>query len=90
MDPEHVDPATNSTYSRAPSAEDLARLCESLNRAGARYVVVGGFAMRAAGYDRTTMDVDLLVDASEENESRVYEALRCLPVTTAACRRADR
>ena len=41
--------------------------------------MVSGFAMCAAGYDRRTMDIDLLIDASVENEARVYQALNSLP-----------
>lgn len=48
--------------SREPSVEDLVELCRQLNGSGARYNVIGGFAMRAAGYDRHTIDVDLLID----------------------------
>ena len=44
-----------------------------------RYVVIGGFAIRAAGYNRRTMDVDLLVAADADNESRVFAALATLP-----------
>jgi hypothetical protein len=29
--------------------------------------VIGGFAIRAAGYDRRTMDIDLLIDLSPDN-----------------------
>ena len=64
---------------REPSVEDLVSLCRKLNAAGARYLVVGGFAIRAAGYDRRTMDIDLLVDVSGDNESRVLSVLRTLP-----------
>jgi hypothetical protein len=35
---------------REPSLEDLAKLCGDLNAAGAKYVVVGGFAIIQAGY----------------------------------------
>ncbi len=65
--------------SREPSVEDLVRLCGNLNEVGARYVVIGGFAMRAAGYDRRTMDIDLLIDTDLENEAKVYSALALLP-----------
>jgi hypothetical protein len=41
--------------------------------------VVGGFAVIEAGFPWLTQDVDLLVDASLENEARVFEALRSLP-----------
>jgi hypothetical protein len=59
--------------------EDLVELCRELNLQRARYVVIGGFAIRAAGYDRRTMDVDLLIDTSRENEASVFRALEILP-----------
>jgi predicted nucleotidyltransferase len=67
--------------SREPSAQDLAQLCGWLNDVGARYVVLGGFAMRAAGYDRRTMDIDILVDATPENEAKVIAAVSRLAAT---------
>lgn len=65
--------------SRPPTEEDFVSLCRSLNDAGARYVVVGGFAIIHAGYPRFTADVDLVVDTSPENEKRVLDAVACLP-----------
>ena len=65
--------------SREPTVEDLRNLCRELNQRGAKYVVVGGFALRAANYNRRTMDVDLLVAADAENEARVFSALSTLP-----------
>ena len=64
---------------REPTNKDLAQLCRWLNEEDARYVIVGGFAIRAAGYLRRTMDVDLLVEVTNENEARVYRALAKLP-----------
>jgi predicted nucleotidyltransferase len=55
--------------SREPTVEDLRDLCRELNQRGAKYVVIGGFAMRAANYNRTTMNVDLMVAAGAENEA---------------------
>lgn len=65
--------------SREPTVEDLRDLCRALNERGARYVVIGGFAIRAAGYNRRTMDVDLLVAGDADNEARVVSALSTLP-----------
>lgn len=65
--------------SREPTLEDLRDLCRALNERGARYVVIGGFAIRAAGYNRRTMDIDLIVAADSENEARVFDALATLP-----------
>jgi hypothetical protein len=42
-----MDDATDGVTSRAPEVEDLLALCRSLNREGARYVLIGGFAVVA-------------------------------------------
>ena len=64
---------------REPTLEDLVKICRALNEAGARYVVVGGFAIRAAGFIRSTIDVDLVIETGAENETRVIQALQVLP-----------
>ncbi len=64
---------------RPPGVEDLLDLCRELNERQAKYIVVGGFAIRAAGYMRDTMDIDLVVATDLENERRVYKALEILP-----------
>ena len=65
--------------SREPTVEDLRDLCRELNHHGAKYVVIGGFAIRAANYIRSTMDVDLLVATDAANEARVFAAVATLP-----------
>jgi hypothetical protein len=65
--------------SRPPLEADLAALCRELNRREARYVVIGGFAIIAAGLPRLTGDVDLMVAADAENEAKVFSALATLP-----------
>ena len=72
-------PSNPELASREPSLEDLRDLCRELNQRGARYVVIGGFAIRAAGYNRRTMDVDLLVASDRDNEARVFDAVATLP-----------
>ncbi|MDX2055068.1 MAG: nucleotidyltransferase [Polyangiaceae bacterium] len=72
-------PQAEPLESREPSLEDLVALCSNLNARGAHYMVIGGFAMRAAGYDRRTMDVDLLIEATPENEASVIAAVSELP-----------
>lgn len=64
---------------REPTLEDLVKLCRSLNASKARYVVVGGFAIRAAGFPRNTIDVDLLIETGPDNEARVIQGLLSLP-----------
>ncbi|MGI8820364.1 MAG: hypothetical protein ACR2ID_05790 [Chthoniobacterales bacterium] len=70
---------SDDLVSREPAVEDLVELCRELNRHGAKYLVVGGFAIRASGYMRRTMDIDLVVATDLENEARVYKALEILP-----------
>jgi hypothetical protein len=77
MDVDDDDPSLSPT--RAATLEDLVELCRELNSRDAKYVVVGGFAIRAAGYIRETVDVDILMDTTIENESRVFRALEYLP-----------
>lgn len=73
------DPETGELIPRPPEKEDVIALCRELNRRGCSYILVGGFAVIQAGLPRTTSDVDLLMDASLENEHRVFEALAVLP-----------
>ena len=63
---------------RPPTLEDVRRICGSLDTAGARYVLIGGFAVILRGGERTTKDIDLLVDPSPENVDRLKRALAVL------------
>jgi hypothetical protein len=74
-----MDEPADRGYSRAPELEDLVGLCRSLNREGVRYVLIGGFATILHGSARTTKDVDLLVDPSEDNVRSIRRALAVLP-----------
>lgn len=51
------------------------RVCRLLNEAGARYLIIGGQACILHGLVRTTEDVDVLVEATENNCRRVLDAL---------------
>ena len=68
-----------ASEARPPRLTDLVELCRRLNEEGARYVVIGGMAIIQAGFVRATEDIDLLVDASPANISRLRLALLSLP-----------
>jgi predicted nucleotidyltransferase len=51
------------------------RVCRLLNEAGARYLIIGGQACILHGLVRTTEDVDVLVEATEDNCRRVLDGL---------------
>jgi hypothetical protein len=71
-DPKELEP-------RPPLEADLVGLCRELNKRGARYIIVGGFAVIAAGLPRVTGDIDLMVAVDRENEAKVFSALSTLP-----------
>jgi len=56
----------------------LATVCRLLNDAGAKYVVVGGFAVALHGVVRATKDIDILIEPTVENARRVLHALEGL------------
>lgn len=65
--------------SRPPTIDDLVSICKKLNEAGARYILIGGLAVNYYGFPRATEDIDLLVDPSEDNISKIKNALSFLP-----------
>ena len=73
-----MDDAHDGPYAREPQLEDLARIARALNEQGARYVLIGGFAVIAHGGARTTKDIDLLIEPSADNVARVRRALQVL------------
>lgn len=73
-----MDDTHDGAYAREPQIADLVRVCRALNETGARYLLIGGFAVIAHGGARTTKDIDFLIDASTDNVARVKRALRVL------------
>lgn len=65
-----MNDAHDGPYAREPQIEDLARICQALNDAGARYMLIGGFAVVARGGVRTTEDIDFLIDPARDNVAR--------------------
>lgn len=66
-------------YSRPATLADLKTLVASLNRQGAEYLLIGGYALFAHGYHRTTTDIDVLVPATRQAGERIKKALMVLP-----------
>jgi hypothetical protein len=55
---------------------DFLDLLTALNAAEARYLLVGGHAVAFHGVPRATKDIDVWIEASDENAARVMVALR--------------
>jgi hypothetical protein len=79
-----VDDEDDDRGSRAPEPDDVVRVCRALNEAGARYLLIGGFAVIAHGAGRFTKDIDLLVDDAPDNVARVKRGLSVLADNAAA------
>ena len=73
------EPPGEIEFTRPPTDEDLAILAGKLNEAGVKYIVVGGYAIITAGFARATMDIDLLVETSPQNDANLRRALEYLP-----------
>lgn len=79
-----MDDKNDSAYPRAPQVEDVIKICRALNEQGAKYILIGGFAVIFHGYVRGTKDIDFLVDASDDNVKKIKQALSVLPDNAAA------
>ncbi len=74
-----MDDESARAFSRAPELEDLLALCRALRAEGVRYLLIGGFAVILHGFVRTTKDIDILVDPSDDNVAAIKRALATLP-----------
>jgi hypothetical protein len=69
---------------------DYADVLRALSNRGARFAVAGGFACLAHGVVRVTLDLDLLVEMSDDNLACLWETLSGLGfVTQQPVSRAD-
>jgi len=66
-------------FSRPATLEDLKLLLRSLNDHHVEYLLIGGYALAAHGYQRATTDIDVVVPATAEAGQRVKDALMVLP-----------
>lgn len=64
---------------RPASVEDLKALLVALNEEGVEYLLIGGYALYALGYERGTTDIDLLLQPTREQGERTRRALLRLP-----------
>ncbi len=66
-------------FSRAATLDDLKLLLRSLNEHGVEYLLIGGYALAAHGYQRATTDIDVMVAATAQTGFRLKQALMVLP-----------
>ena len=71
-------PEPEREITRVPTDADLVSLARELNRLGAAYMVVGGFAINRLGFVRATEDINLLIARDLANQTLVKRALEIL------------
>jgi hypothetical protein len=69
---------------RAATFDDLLSVIRALNDQGAEYLLIGGYALYAHGYQRATTDIDILVPPTRNSAERTIRALLLLPDRVAA------
>jgi predicted nucleotidyltransferase len=55
--------------------QDFKEFIQSLNDNGVHYLIVGGYAVALHGHPRYTKDIDIWVEMTAENASRILKAL---------------
>mgnify|MGYP000865275041 FL=1 len=66
-------------FSRPATLADLKLLLRSLDEHGVDYLLIGGYALAAHGYQRATIDIDLLVPGNVASGQLIKDALMVLP-----------
>jgi predicted nucleotidyltransferase len=66
-------------FSRPATFDDLKLLLRSLHEHDVEYLLIGGYALAAHGYQRATTDIDVMVPATARAGQRVKDALMVLP-----------
>jgi predicted nucleotidyltransferase len=65
-----------SLATRPATVDDLKKLLRSLNDEGANYLLIGGYALYALGYQRGTVDIDIVLRPTRAEGEKVKRALQ--------------
>lgn len=71
-------------FARPATLDDLKRLVKLFNEAHIDYLLIGGYALFAHGYQRATTDIDFIFPPKKEVGILVKQALMTLPDKVAA------
>jgi predicted nucleotidyltransferase len=71
------DPA--SEFARPASLEDLKLVLRALDEHRVDYLLIGGYALYALGYQRGTVDIDIVLRPTRDQGERTRRALLLLP-----------
>ena len=71
--------APENKTARPASVDDLKMLLQAFNAHGVDYLLIGGYALYALGYQRGTIDIDVVLRPTLEQGELVRNALLLLP-----------
>ena len=71
--------APENKTARPASVDDLKMLLQAFNAHGVDYLLIGGYALYALGYQRGTIDIDVVLRPTLEQGELVRSALLLLP-----------
>jgi hypothetical protein len=74
-----VSDSTDSNAARPATVADLQQLLAAFAKHDVEYVLIGGYALFALGYERGTTDIDVLVKPTRAEGEKVKQALLQLP-----------
>ncbi len=60
---------------RAATVDDLKSLADALKQHGVDYLLIGGYALHALGYQRNTTDIDLVLKPDKTQGERLKRAM---------------
>jgi hypothetical protein len=66
-------------FTRPATWDDVLAIVRALEREGAKFALVGGYAIAAQGFNRFSEDIDILVEPTAANSVRWIAALSTLP-----------
>ena len=69
----------SSKLARPASVDDLKLLLRALNDHRVDYLLIGGYALYALGYQRGTVDIDVVLRPTRDEGEKVKRALLLLP-----------
>ena len=58
--------------------QQIVSIWKYLHEYAVRYLTIGGFAVNIYGYNRSTGDIDIYIDDTKENRTRLREALQAI------------
>ena len=69
--------------------EDFCDFIQSLNKFNVEYILVGGYAVIIRGYSRSTGDMDIWVNKTDENYQKLLSAITDFGLPIQAGRNKD-